>query len=107
MNRLNLLALLAAIWVGAELRSLFNGEVAHAQNVERDWHIEPGTTVVRDPVNGVQMQGKIVIDRRTGDVWGFPTASSAPCPVVLGSGAPPTSVPVYLGRFDFARARRP
>lgn len=65
-------------------------------------YIEPGTTVLRDPSNGGQVQGKVVIDRRTGDVWGFPTASSAPYPVVLSRKEPPVSKPIYLGRFDFA-----
>lgn len=68
-------------------------------------YIEPGTTVIRDPDSGGQIQGKIVIDRRTGDVWGFPTSTSAPYPVVLSAKDPPISKPTYLGRFDFAAIR--
>ena len=59
----------------------FNLPSVHAQSDQPDMFIEPGTTIIRDPDTGVQMQGKVVIDRRTGNVWGFPTASSAPYPV--------------------------
>lgn len=76
--------------------------VVQAQSDYSHFFIEPGTTIIRDPGNGQQLQGKVVIDRRNGDVWGFPTANSAPFPVVVYSKEPPISRPVYLGRFDFA-----
>jgi hypothetical protein len=53
--------------------------------------------VIRDSNNGVQIQGKVVIDRRNGDVRGFPTASPAPFPVVVYGNEPPVSKPAYLG----------
>ena len=77
----------------------------HAQADLSDYYIEPGTTVLRDPDTGVQTQGKVVIDRRSGDVWGFPTATSAPYPVVPSRKEPPVSKPIYLGKFDFAAIR--
>src|SRR5678816_1338199 len=83
----------------------FNLPSVHAQSDQPDMFIEPGTTIIRDPDTGVQMQGKVVIDRRTGNVWGFPTASSAPYPVAQSTKEPPISKPVYLGKFDFAAMR--
>lgn len=68
----------------------------------RDLYIEPGVTTLRTPDGRGQVQGKVVIDRRTGDVWGFPTGTSAPYPVVLTSPGPPHSKPIYLGKFDFS-----
>jgi len=38
-------------------------------------------------------------------VWGFPTLSSDPYPVDVTKAAPPTSKPIYLGKYDFAAAR--
>ncbi|MBC7924114.1 MAG: hypothetical protein H7039_00505 [Bryobacteraceae bacterium] len=73
---------------------------------DRQLFIEPGTTILRTPDGRGQVQGKVVIDLRTGDVWGFPTASSAPYPVVITSSEPPLSRPIYLGKFDFSAMRR-
>ena len=73
---------LFAIWLGMQIFSPASSiPVVHAQTDYSHLYIEPGTTILRDPVNGGQVQGKVVIDRRTGDVWGFPTASSAPFPI--------------------------
>ena len=69
-------------------------------------YIERGTTTIRRPDGGAQMQGKVVIDLRTGDIWGFPTLSSAPYPVDLTKPVPPVSEPMYLGKFDFSKMRR-
>lgn len=77
----------------------------HAQAAGPDLYIEPGIIVIRDPATGAQTQGKMMIDRRTGDVWGFPTGAAAPYPVVAATKEPPVSKPVHLGRFDLASAR--
>jgi hypothetical protein len=71
-----------------------------------DLYIEPGTTMLRTPDGRGQVQGKVMIDRRTGDVWGFPTGTSAPYPVVTTSPEPPHSKPIYLGRFEFSAMKR-
>jgi hypothetical protein len=52
------------------------------------------------------MQGKVVIDLRTGEVWGFPTLDRVPYPVDWTKPTPPVSSPMYLGKFDFAKMRR-
>ena len=85
------------------------GEPGSVQAQGEDYsrlYVEPGTTILRSPDGSGQGQGKVVIDRANGDVWGFPTASSAPFPVDVTSQQPPVSKPVYLGRFDFSAMKR-
>jgi hypothetical protein len=45
----------------------------------------------------------MVVDLRNGDVWGFPTLLGSPYPVDPTRSQPPTSTPIYLGRFDFSK----
>jgi hypothetical protein len=78
-----------------------------AQSDYSHLYVEPGTTILRNLDGRGEVQGKVVIDRRTGDIWGFPTRTSAPYPVVMTSSQPPVSTPMYLGRFDFAGMKRP
>jgi hypothetical protein len=77
-----------------------------AQSDYSHLYVEPGTTIVRTPDGRGQVQGKVVINLRTGETWGFPTASSAPYPVYLSSNQPPISKPVYLGQFDLSAMKR-
>ena len=66
-------------------------------------YVEPRITTLRKPDGTQQVEGKVVIDMRNGDVWGFPTLSSAPYPVDLVHTQPPVSTPMYLGQFDFSK----
>ena len=66
-------------------------------------YVEPRTTTLRKHDGSQQVQGKVVIDMRNGDVWGFPTLSSAPYPVYTTRSEPPISTPMYLGKFDFSK----
>src|ERR1051326_2229121 len=65
-------------------------------------YIEPGHTLLRKPDGMTQVEGKVVIDQRNGDIWGFPTLSGSPYPVDTTKDKPPISEPMYLGKFDFA-----
>ncbi len=65
-------------------------------------YIEPGTTLLRAPDGSRQLMGKVVIDLRNGNVWGFPTLSDSPYPFSGASSAAPTSHPFLLGKFAFA-----
>ena len=67
------------------------------------FYVEPGVTVIRDPGGTDQMQGKVVIDMRNGNIWGFPTLSGAPYPVNPTKPEPPVSTPIFLGKFDFSK----
>lgn len=82
--------------------------IAHPSTVSAEsnysyLYIEPRTTTLRKPDGTQQVEGKVVIDMRNGDVWGFPTLSSAPFPVDLVHTQPPVSAPMYLGQFDFSK----
>ena len=66
-------------------------------------YVEPRTTMLRNPDGSQQVEGKVFIDMRNGDVWGFPTLSSAPYPVDTTRPEPAVSTPMYLGKFDFSK----
>jgi hypothetical protein len=66
-------------------------------------YVEPGTVAIRSTNGGTIGEGKMIIDLKTGDIWGFPTTSSAsPYPIDPTSKNPPLSKPVYLGKFDLS-----
>ena len=68
--------------------------------------IEPGTFNLRKP-DGNTTWGKIVVDLRTGDVWGFPIkAQNTPFPVFGQGNSTSVSHPMYLGRMAFEDAVR-
>ncbi len=68
------------------------------------FYVEPGYTTLRKPDGTSQMYGKMVIDMRSGDIWGFPTLVQGPYPVDNGKTTPPKSYPMYLGEFMFSEA---
>jgi hypothetical protein len=70
------------------------------------FYVEPGYTMLRKPDGTAQMYGKVVIDMRSGDIWGFPTLTQGPYPVDTAKTAPPKSYPMYLGKFMFSEAQR-
>ena len=80
-----------------------------AQSSATNFYIEPGTVAIRSPDGGGALgDGKMVIDLKTGDVWGFPTNSAgSPYPIDTTSNKPPVSKPVYLGRFNFSEMKTP
>jgi hypothetical protein len=100
---LTAIAILLAILV---LRPAGSPSSVQAQSDDSHLYIEPGTTTLRSPDGSGQVLGKVVIDRRSGDVWGFPTSTTAPYPVVVTSHEPPVSKPMYLGKFDFTAMKR-
>ena len=80
---------------------------AQAQSDEGyPFYVEPGYTTIRKPDGTAQMLGKVVIDMRNGDIWGFPTLVQGPYPVDAAQTKPPKSSPMYLGKFMFSEASR-
>lgn len=70
------------------------------------FHIEQGTVTLRKP-DGTQTWGKIVVDMRNGNVWGFPFKSqNTPYPVYGPSDNTRVSHPMYLGQMAFGEATR-
>ncbi len=70
------------------------------------FYVEPGYTMIRKPDGTAQVYGKVVIDMRSGDIWGFPTLTQGPYPVDTAKNTPPKSYPMYLGKFMFSDATR-
>jgi hypothetical protein len=100
---LTIIALLLGI---IALRPAASPPAVQAQS-DYPWiYVEPRTTMLRKPDGTAQMQGKVFIDLRTGDVWGFPTLTSAPYPVDVAKTEPPVSQPMYLGKFDLSKMKR-
>jgi hypothetical protein len=70
------------------------------------FYVEPGYTMLRKPDGTAQVYGKVVIDMRNGDIWGFPTTVQGPYPIDTSLSKPPQSRPMYLGKFMFSEAVR-
>ncbi|HEX8799756.1 MAG TPA: hypothetical protein VF772_14155 [Terriglobales bacterium] len=88
-------------------RPFFQPVPVEAQSVDgRSFYVEPGYTMLRKPDGSGQMYGKMMIDMRTGDIWGFPTLVEGPYPVDPGKSEPPHSRPIYLGKFVLSDAHR-
>ena len=66
--------------------------------------LEPGYTTLRKPDGTAQVYGKVAVDMRNGDIWGFPTTVQGPYPVDNAKSVPPKSHPMYLGKFMFSEA---
>jgi hypothetical protein len=68
--------------------------------------LEPGYTMLRKPDGTAQVYGKVAVDMRTGDIWGFPTAVQSTYPIDIAKTVPPKSHPMYLGKFMFSEATK-
>lgn len=89
------------------VRPVFQPVPVRAQASEAyPFFIEPGVTTIRKPDGTAQFFGRMVVDMRNGDIWGFPTGTQSPYPIDVAQTKPPTSRPVYLGKFLFDQARR-
>ncbi len=65
-----------------------------------DFYIEPGVFPLRAADGSRSQLGKVVVDLRTGKIWGFPTGTDAPYPTSLGTTGIVVSKPFVLGKFD-------
>ncbi|MBS1850332.1 MAG: hypothetical protein JST79_05435 [Acidobacteria bacterium] len=70
-----------------------------AQSSDSPYYIEPGTSVLRAPDGSRQVVGKVIIDLRNGNIWGFPTLQQEPYPATGAKTSPVTSHPFLLGRY--------
>lgn len=66
------------------------------------FYIEPGVVMLRAPDGSRQVYGRMVIDLRSGKVWGFPTLTQDLYPIDLMNSVPPTSRPFVLAKFAFS-----
>ncbi len=98
---LSVIAILLAILA---VRQYDRPSLVQAQNA--GIYVEPGYTNLRSPDGLALVQGKMVVNLNTGEIWGFPTLTGGPYPVDGGKSTPPVSKPMYLGQFDFAAMHR-
>lgn len=70
-----------------------------AQNAEHRLQFDPGIQQFDVPGGAASLLGRVAIDTRTGNVYGFPT-DGRPYPYNLQSSLPGVAKPVLLGRFD-------
>lgn len=102
-----LLVIIAALLAFLAVRPLARPAPVLAQADEGyPFFVEPGYTMLRKPDGTAQVYGKMVIDMRNGDIWGFPTLTQSPYPIDSAQTAPPKSSPIYLGKFLFNQASR-
>ncbi len=64
-------------------------------------YIEPGVQMLKTADGSKQVYGRMVVDLRTGKIWGFPTITTDPYPFNALNSKPQTSQPFELGRFAF------
>ena len=65
------------------------------------FYFEPGTQMLRAPDGSKQVYGRVVVDMRTGKVWGFPTYTTDTYPTNPVDTKPQVSHPFVLGRVAF------
>jgi hypothetical protein len=98
-----LLLVIAIALIAIALRPFARPRAAKAQTVEAyPVYIEPGIQMLRAPDGSQNVYGRMVVDLQTGKIWAFPTLTTAPYPVDVGSVKPPVSHPFLLGTFAFA-----
>jgi hypothetical protein len=103
-----LMLLLIVLFLGSLVfRPVFQPAPVQAQARDgSSFYVEPGYTMLRKPDGSGQMYGKMMIDMRTGDIWGFPTLVEGPYPVDVSKAEAPKSRPMYLGKFVLSEAIR-
>jgi hypothetical protein len=97
-----LLSIIAVALVAIAVEPIFAPHPAEAQSgVPYPFYIEPGSELLRAPGGASQVYGKVVVDMRSGKIWGFPTLAPQSYPSAGIQNKPPTSRPFELGKFAF------
>jgi hypothetical protein len=68
-------------------------------SASRSFYVEPGVQMLKRPDGSGQVYGKVFVDLRNGNIWGFPTGSLDPYPSHPINNKPAVSRPFLLGRF--------
>src|SRR5882757_7757656 len=97
-----LLSVIAIALVAIAIRPFWTAVPAHAQSGAAYLvYIEPGVQMLKTSDGRKQVYGRVVVDLRTGKIWGFPTITTDPYPFDALNSKPQTSRPFELGRFAF------
>ncbi len=95
-----LLSIIAVALMAIAVQPWLSPRLAEAQsNAVYPFYIEPGSELLRAPDGTTQVYGKVMIDMRTGKIWGFPTLAPQSYPSSNLQNKPPVSRPFELGRF--------
>jgi hypothetical protein len=94
-----LLSIIAVALVAIAVRPMAAPPAAEAQSTVYPLYIEPGSELLRAPDGSSQVYGKVMVDLRTGKIWGFPTLAPQSYPSSSLQNKPPISRPFELGRF--------
>jgi hypothetical protein len=98
---IGLLLIIAIALVAIAIQPVLAPHAAEAQSTVYPLYIEPGSELLRAPDGSSQVYGKVMVDMRTGKIWGFPTLAPQSYPTAGLQNKPPTSRPFELGRFAF------
>src|SRR5580698_7415366 len=97
-----LLALIAVTLIAIAVRSYIEPASAQAQSAAPyPFYIEPGVQMLHRAGVTENLYGRVVIDMRSGKIWGFPTGTIDTYPTNALDTKPITSHPLYLGEFAF------
>jgi hypothetical protein len=96
-----LLSVIAIALVAIAIRPYVAPKPAQAQNNAYPVYIEPGVQMLKTSDGKKQVYGRMVVDLRTGKIWGFPTITTDPYPFNALNSKPQTSYPFELGTFAF------
>jgi hypothetical protein len=97
-----LLALIAVALIAMAVRPYIAPAPAQAQSAAPyPFYIEPGVQMLHRAGVTENLYGRVVIDMRSGKIWGFPTGTIDTYPSNSLDEKPVTSHPLYLGRFAF------
>jgi hypothetical protein len=96
-----LLSVIAIALVAIAIRPYMAPGAARAQSTTYPVYIEPGVQMLKTSDGSKQVYGRMVVDLRTGKIWGFPTMTTDPYPFNALNSKPQTSHPFELGRFAF------
>jgi hypothetical protein len=97
-----LLALIAVALIVIAVRPYIAPAPAQAQSAAPyPFYIEPGVQMLHRAGVTENIYGRVVIDMRSGKIWGFPTGTIDTYPSNSLDEKPVTSHPLYLGKFAF------
>ncbi len=102
-----LLFVIAVSLSAIAIHSYIAPPVAQAQSGDpQPIYFEPGVVMLRAPDGSRQVMGKVAIDLRNGNIWGFPTLTQDPYPAAGAETKAPTSHPFLLGKFALSDMNR-
>lgn len=97
-----LLALIAVALIAIAIRPYIAPAPAQAQSASAyPFYIEPGVAMLHRAGVTENLYGRVVVDMRSGKIWGFPTGTIDTYPTNALDPKPVTSHPLYLGKFAF------